>query len=686
MSESDGSLNISDLIEGGYSSLPSKAVNQCSIPVPENFDAKFQYNYFVSNEMTTREVSLDGDDVTSFAAVSEDDAEYKKRQALIEYDLPRFVMLSWSQAELESVAAVGSSSTAWGEGAASSLAGISISENLENIIYEETMTNSQYCGIAFQDAEGLDKITDMAKVAINSSDLPVEFASAEESNSFTDSVSNIVSDYFDMVDGSTPIDTTAKELMRSALSSYQSVGELSFFSQTEERDSLLSSIPKTGLIVHTSVSNAMASRCGNVWGQDGGGIFYEEVNSIQSTLDDITEASTANQGKINSDDYELSADPVTYRITENIADLSEGQRWFARVFGYIIEKFEIDSDGNVTQLTPLSVEGAGTLCLIDPNVMYGKAYRYQVRTVAYLEYESINVYPGNESRDETCIVGILVASRPSEMKIVSCIESVPPGPPADISFIFDKGLNISWAFPLNRQRDIRQFRIFRRASVGQPFSLIKNYFFDDSEVLTKTSEIPDPDALVAGSRSSFSRSLIQVTDGAMMSFTDIDFDFNSSYIYALTSVDAHGMSSNYSAQFIVAYDKFKSQISTSYLSRSGAPVPYPNLYLKNDLFADTIRTSGFNQVTVYFDPEYASVNQGTSWTNYLGSLFNGEFTGQEAKESEEDVWPQFKINMLNVDNQKSKTVDIYIKDIRDRSFEIDEGIEYNVSTKVSSLI
>jgi len=340
-------------------------------------------------------------------------------------------------------------------------------------------------------------------------------------------------------------------------------------------------------------------------------------------------------------------------------------------------------------LDPVVAEGAGSLSLIDPNIIYGRGYRYQVRTVSYLEYEAINVYPGNEARDETCIVGILVASRPSEMQIVPCIETIPPKPPVDLSFVYDPstpGLNISWAFPINRQRDIKQFRIFRREASSAPFELIKNYFFDNSEILTKSSEIPDPDSLLSSKKGSFSQSLIQVTDGPMLSFTDVDFDFNSSYIYAIASVDAHGLSSNYSSQFIVSYDKFKSQISTTYLSRSGAPMPYPNLYFKKDLFVDTIRTSGFNQLSVYFDPEYASITRGTSWTNLLNSLYNGEYTGQEAKESKEDVWPQFKINMINVDNQKSKTVDIYVKDIRDRTLETNEGIEYNVSTKVSSLI
>jgi hypothetical protein len=308
--------------------------------------------------------------------------------------------------------------------------------------------------------------------------------------------------------------------------------------------------------------------------------------------------------------------------------------------------------------------------------MYGKAYRYRVRTVAYLEFSAINVYPGNESRSETMVVGVFIASRASQATTALCTERIPPAPPVDIDFVYNgvKGsLDISWGFPLNRQRDIKQFRVFRRLSTGSPFSLIKNYFFDDSATLTKTTEIPNPDTLVQSTPAKLSGALIQVVSSPTTLFSDKDFDTNSSFIYALTSVDARGLSSNYSSQFLVSYDKFKARLNVTYLSRSGAPIPYPNMYLRRDLFVDTIKTSGFDQMTIYFDPEYLSVSN--SDESSLDVL------------SDSDDEPSYKMSMINLDNQKSKMIDIFVKDIRtDDLYEVGEGVEYEVTTKVATLI
>ena len=343
--------------------------------------------------------------------------------------------------------------------------------------------------------------------------------------------------------------------------------------------------------------------------------------------------------------------------------------------GYLIEKQEIDAAGTVTEFSPLIVESPIVSELIDPNIMYGKAYRYRVRTVAYLEFSAINVYPGNESRNDTMIVGVFIASRASQASTALCTERIPPLPPEEINFVYDgvKGsLDISWAFPLNRQRDIKQFRVFRRSTTNEPYSLIKNYFFDDSTTLTKTTEIPDPDTLIASTSAKLSGALIQVSSPTTL-FSDKDFDINSSYIYTLTSVDARGLSSNYSSQFLVTYDKFKARLNITYLSRSGAPIPYPNMYLRRDLFADTIKTSGFDQMSIYFDPEYLSVS-------------NSDETNLDVL-SDSDDEPSYKMSMINLDSQKSKMIDIFIKDIRtDDLYEAGAGVEYEVKTKVATLI
>ena len=603
--------DLSDLIENfSYSSMQSKGVNQSDIPIPSDATSEFQYNYFVPDETTSRTVVVKGDSLTSFTTLSNDSSETDRLIALVEYDVPRFNRISWTPQVLES--------TITDEGVvAMSDIGVTIADNIANVLYEEVMTSNQYSGIGIQDA----------------------------------------------------------------LSSYQSMGDMSFSSQTDEREAVINdsfSNTATTFDMSVSISNVLAGICGHAWTQDGGSTFFEEFSSIKDLLSEIsTKAISDNTaGAISDSDYDISGTPATYRLSENIADQTSGDSYIAQVAGYIIEKHEVDSDGNVFVLDPIIVENPDAGEVIDPNILFGRGYRYRVRTVAYLEFSAINVYPGNESRNETMIVGMFVASRASASTTAICTERIPPKPPEEIEFIYNgknKSLDISWVFPLNKQRDIKQFRVFRRSSIQSPFELVKNYFFDDSTTLSKTTEIPDPDSLVGSSAAKLSGALIQVVSSPTLLFSDKDFDINSKYIYALTSVDARGMSSNYSSQFEVSYDKFKSRIIVDYISTSGAPMPYPNMYLRRDLFVDTIKTSGFNQMTVYFDPEYLSViNSDESELNIL---------------SNSDDEPSYKLSMINLDNQRSKMIDIFVRDRREDSlFEIGEGIEYTASTKVSTLI
>jgi hypothetical protein len=76
---------------------------------------------------------------------------------------------------------------------------------------------------------------------------------------------------------------------------------------------------------------------------------------------------------------------------------------------------------------------------------------------------------------------------------------------------------------------------------------------------------------------------------------------------------------------------------------------------------------------IYFDPEYLSVSN--SDESSLDVL------------SDSDDEPSYKMSMINLDNQKSKMIDIFVKDIRtDDLYEVGEGVEYEVTTKVATLI
>ena len=68
------------------------------------------------------------------------------------------------------------------------------------------------------------------------------------------------------------------------------------------------------------------------------------------------------------------------------------------------------------------------------------------------------------SLDTVSIVTALIASEGSSAS-VSCFETVPPPPPTNLNISFDNKPRkpfVSWQFPINPQRDIKRFQIFKR--------------------------------------------------------------------------------------------------------------------------------------------------------------------------------------------------------------------------------
>jgi hypothetical protein len=142
-------------------------------------------------------------------------------------------------------------------------------------------------------------------------------------------------------------------------------------------------------------------------------------------------------------------------------------------------------------------------------------------------------------------------------------------------------------------------------------------------------------------------------------YHDLEFTKESIAIYSLCSIDAHDFSSNYSAQFVVWFDETKNRIMKRMISPSGAPKPYPNFYLvenaipavgDTNLTVDCMKASNHYSAKVFFDPEYLSIRDENDedlglWT-----------TRQEGG--------SYKLQIINVDRQKSKVFDIEIDDLR----------------------
>jgi hypothetical protein len=110
------------------------------------------------------------------------------------------------------------------------------------------------------------------------------------------------------------------------------------------------------------------------------------------------------------------------------------------------------------------------------------------------------------------------------------------------------------------------------------------------------------------------------------------------------------MVSNYSSQFEVSFDFFKNKLVKKLISVAGAPKPYPNMKLNIDLFKDTIKTSGeaSMKMKVYFMPEYFKIKYSNGRVERMLSTSNEN--------------GYYKMQFINLQNQKSDSMDIVIDD------------------------
>ena len=268
-------------------------------------------------------------------------------------------------------------------------------------------------------------------------------------------------------------------------------------------------------------------------------------------------------------------------------------------------------------------------------VRYGGVYSYKLRTV----YKTILITPresGEEGFEGFDISTVLLASTGVSTS-VRCLENVPPLPPNNLSFQQTiSGLYIRWNFPINTTKDIKRFQVFRRSTVEESFRLISEINFDQSTYLYTSGESVPENITIRSS-------------GPIKHFLDTDFNsINSDYIYAVSCIDAHGLSSAYSDQFRVRFDRLTGKIIVTRVSTEGAPKPYPNVNILEDLFSDVIKDSGHSRIRVYFDPEYADI------------LKDGKSISLISKSSAGSI--AYKICMTELNLNKSQNIDILIND------------------------
>jgi hypothetical protein len=333
-----------------------------------------------------------------------------------------------------------------------------------------------------------------------------------------------------------------------------------------------------------------------------------------------------------------------------------------KLIGYIIDRYEVKKD-QIKKDKTFYIEDIQQTRYEDTTVLYGKTYIYSIRVVASVWF--LTYKPDNTGVDSSLIY---VSSRPVSSP-VECYEYVPPPEPNNIRFTFDykkRNLKILWDTPVNHQRDVKQFQVFRRKSIKEPFELISQYGFDLSVAG------PDGSRYTTGERVDANKSDILPEDNYLVHRQDpdvgaeypvymhVDEDFvvdteffnSSEYIYAICSVDAHGMISNYSSQHHVTFDSIKNRLVTREICGPGSPRQYPNMSLKVDAFKDVIKIQGdtARQLNVYFTPEYLKVKDDR---NVITKIVEAQTNNSN---------PYYLMQLINLDNQKTQLLKINIKD------------------------
>jgi len=317
------------------------------------------------------------------------------------------------------------------------------------------------------------------------------------------------------------------------------------------------------------------------------------------------------------------------------------EKYGAEIVGYIIDKFEVLPNGTTKAHAPIIVDSPHVCVTADFQVKFNATYCYTIRTIAMLTMPAIE-----EDSGEVATIKVLVSSKPSNKVYVSTLKLDAPPPPADINFVWNYETNkllVTWAFPVTSERTVKQFQVFRREHIDHSFELQKVYNFDDSAVPFQPTELPDG-------------TLVERLTTPATFWTDDDFDWeiNTSeekgLIYTVCAIDAHQLTSNYGAQYKVWFDRFENRLKKTLVSHSGAPKPYPNLYLEAHLFQNTINVAGNHskRLKLYFNPEYYYL---TDDKNRFVKVLQTKQTGGG-----------YRLQFINIDNLKSADIDITIDD------------------------
>lgn len=595
-------------------SLPSQKTVIADIPEVRNFKVQFNYNFFQADERTNDSGRATKEFILKRAS-SNFDAQFIESDQFNRFT-SRYIRLDW-----QPVVEVNQNSF--------KSPGFKIIDNIDKIYEEQHFIGDSFINVTFQDLGADEKLKFFVQqlyerqqerdrqsafnVTSSKMESPLDFAKGINQMSSKSIDFSLITEAVIQPDNQGYIfrDRDNKAINNQTL--LKELKNVQFFNQLNNKFM----VPALKSVSENSMS-----------------AFKDEIDEFIGVIENIQEESLSAQDSsvLNAKDYELEiTDYVDYEKLD-----PQGHEPRVEIIGYLIEKIEVTPEGNSVVHDPIVIENPNVSTAVDVRIKYGTNYKYSIRSIALFETQA-----DDAETNETVIVKYLIASKPSHWLQTETVERVPPPPPADFNVRWDalqRSAVLEWCFPVNPQRDIKGWQIFRRENIGQPFELQAVYDFDDSVLKSQdpSAERPDP-------------SLVKRMTNPKQFYVDKEFNKDSKYIYAVCSVDARGLGSNYSQQFEVSFDRFKNKIKKRLISPSDAPKPYPNFFLNHDTFVDTIRDSGHRKMRIAFNPEYLKVVD--SENNNLQLLK----TNNDAS---------YQISVINVDLQVQKNIAIKLNERR----------------------
>lgn len=425
-------------------SLPSKKITVVNAPEVSDFRASFDYNFFMPDERTNESGQIAPGFITKRPSENFDSSFVESRNFQVK--VPRLCRLDWKPVlGTKDYIAINTS----------------IKKYYNKIHNEQNFASSDFSNISFQDTGADQRLNFFVRRALE--EVQKGFAPPSTPESPLD-VSRALNSL-------TPPSVNGK-FLTSILVNLKDLGVT--FVTKQNKESIAKTLTRQIQLTKNKLqlNNRVISRLLSSTTENPIGLFEDEAEALmaEATQRETAAVGATNASVLTEGEYDLEV--LEYIGIRNI-DAPAAFDSLVQPVGYVIDKQEILPDGTVIDKSPIIVESPLAGTTVDLKIRYGAKYMYRIRSVVFVEVQAQDL-----ETDNLVAISFLVCSQQSAARTISCEESVPPPPPADLNIAWDyknTAARITWAFPTNPQRDIKYFQIFRRTSINVPFELIKQF-------------------------------------------------------------------------------------------------------------------------------------------------------------------------------------------------------------------